>query len=316
MRVLLTGREFGDDDVEREILEAAGFEVVGSDALAPSQVIGAARGAQALLVQYAVIDAAVLRALPELRIVSRYGVGVDTVDIVEAKRRGVLVSNVPVYGGDEVAQHAAGLILGTLRHITPLDRAVRMGTWHYGSTGSLTAASELTLGVLGLGRIGRVVAQRVGPWFGRVLACDPYLDPAADAEVGVSMVDLEDLFDRSDIVSVHVPLTTETDGLIDRVLVRRLGRNGYLVNTARGGIVRVEDLLAALDADELAGAALDVLPTEPPAADDPILRHPKVVLTPHVSWYSRSSEADLRRRTAQNVVDWHAGTPTNLVNRP
>jgi D-3-phosphoglycerate dehydrogenase len=310
MKVVVSGTEFSDTDVERSVLEPAGCEVEATGAISPEDIVAVAADAQALLVQYARLDADTLAKLPTLRMISRYGTGVDNIDLDAAEQHGIVVTNVPAYGGDEVALHATSLILAGVRHLPQLDRAVRSGHWHHRAAGPLRATDELTLGVLGLGRIGRVVAERAGPWFGTVVAHD--LAPV-DVSAQVTMVGLDELFQRSDIVSVHLPLTEDTHGIVDRARLRLLGPEGYLVNTARGALVVADDLLAVIEAGELAGAALDVLPEEPPPEDHPLLRRPEVLLTPHVAWYSTASEADLRRRAAQNVLDWRDGRPCNQV---
>jgi D-3-phosphoglycerate dehydrogenase / 2-oxoglutarate reductase len=310
MRAVITATGFGDADVERAILEAAGFEVVVADVREGDQIVAAAESADALLVQYAAVDGATIGRLPALRFISRYGVGVDTIDLDAARRQGVLVSNVPRYGGDEVALHATSLILSLVRHVPGFDRSVRGGAWDHRATGPVAAAGDLTLGLYGLGTIGRTVAGRAGVWFGEVIAHDPNIQDGG----GTELVALDELFERADVVSVHVPLTRETEDAIDRRRLRLLGPGGYLVNTARGGVVRLDDLLDALDADELRGAALDVQPAEPPPPDHPVLSHPGVILTPHAAWYSEAAEHDLRRQAAENVVAWARGHPRNVVS--
>jgi D-3-phosphoglycerate dehydrogenase / 2-oxoglutarate reductase len=309
MRVIITATAFPDAEIERRALEAAGHEVTIADVSAADELVELARDAEALLVQFAGIDADTLARLPQLRFISRYGVGVDNIDLDAATARGIQVANVPVYGGDEVALHATSLILTLIRHLPGFDRAVRAGRWHYRATGSVASAAQLTLGVFGLGRIGRVVAERAGPWFGQVIAHDPHL---ADGH-GVELVGPDELFARADVVSVHVPLTPETDGAVDRRRLRLLGPGGYLVNTSRGAVVRLDDLVDALDAGELRGAALDVQPEEPPPPGHPVLSHEAILLTPHVAWYSEAAEADLRQQAAENVLAWARGAPQNLV---
>jgi D-3-phosphoglycerate dehydrogenase / 2-oxoglutarate reductase len=309
VRVLITATAFADAEIERRALEAAGHEVTTADVSAPDELVEAAQDAEALLIQFADITAHTLARLPQLRFISRYGVGVDNIDLDAATARGIQVANVPVYGGEEVALHATSLILALIRHLPGFDRAVRAGRWHYRATGSVVSGVDLTLGVFGLGRIGRVVAERAGPWFGRVIAHDPHL---ADGH-GVELVGPDELFASADVVSVHVPLTPETDGAVDRRRLRLLGPGGYLVNTSRGAVVRLQDLVDALDAGELRGAALDVQPEEPPPPGHPVLSHEGVVLTPHVAWYSEAAEADLRQQAAENVLAWARGAPQNLV---
>ncbi|MFA9444496.1 C-terminal binding protein [Egicoccus sp. AB-alg6-2] len=308
MKVVITATDFPDADIERAILEDAGHEVVVTDVSAPHRIANEAADADALLVQFAIIDRDTISQLPKLQFISRYGVGVDNIDLEAAFERNIRVANVPSYGGDEVALHATSLILALIRHLPGFDRCVRAGQWNYRDTGPVAASADMTLGLLGLGRIGRTVAERAGVWFRQVIAHDPHVID----EGAVDLVGLDELFARADVVSVHVPLTSETAGSVDRRRMRLLGPGGYLVNTARGAVVRLDDLLEALDAGELRAAALDVQPHEPPPPSHPILRHPAVLLTPHVAWYSESAEADLRRQAARNVVAWQRGKPENL----
>jgi D-3-phosphoglycerate dehydrogenase / 2-oxoglutarate reductase len=309
MKIVITATAFPDAEIERRALEAAGHEVTVADVAAADELVEVARDAEAILVQFADLDADTLARLPQLRFISRYGVGVDNIDLDAATARGIQVANVPVYGGDEVALHATSLILTLIRHLPGFDRAVRAGRWHYRATGPVASAADLTLGVFGLGRIGRVVAERAGPWFGRVIAHDPHL---ADGS-GFELVGLDELFARAHVVSVHVPLTRETDGAVDRRRLRLLGSGGYLVNTSRGAVVRLDDLVDALNAGELRGAALDVQPEEPPPPGHPVLTLEGILLTPHVAWYSEAAEADLRQQAADNVLAWARGAPQNVI---
>jgi D-3-phosphoglycerate dehydrogenase len=314
MKVVITDAEYPDiDELERPILDRAGFEIELAHCRTPEQVIQAGRGATALAVQYAPITRQVLEALPEVRIVSRFGVGVDTIDLEAAQDLGVWVANVPDYCMSEVAAHALGMALALVRHLPFFDRHVRQERWFYRSTGLLRRPSTLTLGVLGHGRIGSTLAQMANPCFREVLACDPYL-PASAWPENVRQVDHDELFSRSDVVTLHVPLTEETRNIVDRRRLAQMPPGGYLVNTARGGVVNLDDLLQALDSGHLAGAALDVLPQEPPVADHAVVSHPRVLLSPHSAFFSAEAEQELRRKTVLNIVDWALeGRPTYVV---
>ena len=303
MKVLITDFDYADVELERHILEGAGLELITAQCRTEEDVIEAGRGVSALLTQYAPITARVLAELPELRMVGRYGVGYDIVDVEAARERGVWVANVPDYGTEEVAVHALSMTLALLRHLPLYDRDVKGGRWHPASTGPLFRLKNLTLGVVGLGRIGGTVARRASPWFGKTLGCDPYLGEDAWPE-GVERAGLEEVFSESLVISLHPPLTEETRGFIDRDLLGRMPEGGYLVNTARGGLVVMDDLLWVLEEGPLAGAALDVLPHEPPAPDHPLLSNPNVILTPHAAFYSLEAEEEVRRKAALNVVSW------------
>ncbi len=303
MKVLITDFNYPDVELERRILEDAGLDLVTAQCRSEEDVIEAARGVSALLTQYARITARVMAELPELRMVGRYGVGYDIVDVEAARERGVWVANVPDYGTEEVAVHALSLALSLLRHLPLYDRDVKAGRWHSASTGPLFRLKNSTLGVVGLGRIGGTFARRASPWFGRTLGCDPYLEDDAWPE-GVERASLEEVFSESLVVSLHPPLTDETRGFIDRNLLERMPDGSYLVNTARGGLVVMDDVLWALEEGPLAGAGLDVLPQEPPPQDHPLLSNPNVILTPHAAFYSVEAEQEVRRKAAQNVVAW------------
>ena len=303
MKVLIADYNYPDVELERRVLEDAGLELVEAQCRSEEDVIEAAQGVSALLTQYARITARVMDELPELRLVVRYGVGYDIVDVRAARERGVWVANIPDYGTEEVAVHALSMALSLLRHLPLYDRDVRAGRWHSTSTGPLHRLKNSTLGVVGLGRIGGTFALRASPWFGRTLGCDPYLEDDAWPE-GVEPASLEEVFSESLLVSLHPPLTEETRGFIDRDLLERMPEGSYLVNTARGGLVVMEDLLWALEDGPLGGAGLDVLPQEPPPPDHPLLSNPNVILTPHAAFYSLEAEQEVRRKAAQNVVAW------------
>jgi D-3-phosphoglycerate dehydrogenase len=264
-------------------------------------------------VQYAPITAEVLDALPGLRLVSRYGVGVDVVDLDAARERGVWVCNVPDYGTTEVALHAVAMLLALMRNLTGHDREVHAGRWDHRLGGRLPRPGGLTLGVVGLGRIGRTTMEGAAPWFGGVVGYDPYL-PDDAWPAGVERLELPELFARSNAVTLHLPLTPETQGLVGADLLGRMPAGSFLVNTARGGLVQLDAVAQALADGRLAGVGLDVLPQEPPPADHPLLADPRALLTPHVAWYSAEAEVELRRKAARNVVSWaETGRPDYVV---
>jgi D-3-phosphoglycerate dehydrogenase len=260
------------------------------------------------------MNSRVFQALPEVRIVSRLGAGYDTVNVEDARRHGVWVANSPDYGIGEVATHALGMAISLVRHLPWFDHQVRSGGWHYASTGGLARASELTLGILGLGRIGKRMSYIARNVFGPVIACDPYLIDG-DFPAYVKRVSKEELFRKADIVSLHVPLNDETRGLVDARLLSLMKKGSYLVNTSRGAVVVLDDVVAAVDSGRLDGAALDVLPKEPPEADHPVRGHPRILVTPHAAFYSVEGERELRRKAAQNLIDWaNTGRPRYVVS--
>lgn len=303
MKVLITDFDFPGIDLEREIFEAAGMQVAHGQCRGEEQLIGAGQDCDALLVQYAQVSARVLDALPRIGIISRYGAGFDTVDTAACARRGVWVANSPDYGVGEVATHALAMALALMRHLALYDRDVRAGRWSYLSPGTIRRASEQTVGILGLGRIGKRFAHLARNCFARVIACDPYIIDG-DFPAYVERVTLEALFEHSDVVSLHVPLNDETRRMVGRGLLGLMRRGSMLVNTARGAVVDVEAVLERLDDGTLDGAALDVVPFEPLPTEHPLARHPRVLLTPHAAFYSTAAEVELRRKAALNIVQW------------
>jgi D-3-phosphoglycerate dehydrogenase len=226
----------------------------------------------------------------------------------------VWVANSPDYGVGEVATHALALALASMRHVVAYDRDIHGGRWHYLSAGPIRRATELTLGIVGLGRIGKRMAHVSRNVFRRVLACDPYIIDG-DFPAYVERRSLRDLFAESDVVSLHVPLNDETRGMIDAPLLAAMRPGSHLVNTARGAVVDVNAAVAAVGKGTLAGLALDVLPEEPVPAGSPLLADPRIILTPHAAFFSLQAERELREKAARNIVTWlRTGRPDYVVS--
>jgi len=304
-KVLFADCDFADVDLERTLLGDAGLELVLAQCRTEEQVVDAAGDAcAAILLQYAPIGERVVASLPHLGIVSRIGAGFDTVDTAACARHGVWVANSPDYGVGEVATHALALALASLRNIAAYDRDVRAGRWHYLSSGVLRRPADLTLGIVGLGRIGKRMAHVSRNVFKRVIAYDPHIIDGDFPAYVERIRSLTELALAADVVSMHTPLNDETRGLIDARFFAAARPGMTLVNTARGAVVALPDLLKALDAGILRGVALDVLPVEPVPSDSPLTRDPRVILTPHAAFFSVESEKELRRKAAQNIVSW------------
>jgi len=303
-KVLFADCDFPDIELERTLLGDAGLELVLAQCKTEEQVVAAGNECAAILLQYAPIGARVIESLPRLGIVSRIGAGYDTIDTAACSRHGVWVANSPDYGVGEVATHALALALASLRNIAAYDRDVRAGRWHYLSSGVLRRPAELTLGIVGLGRIGKRMAHVSRNVFKRVVAYDPHLIDGDFPAFVERIRSLPELALGSDVVSIHTPLNDETRGLIDARFFAAARPGMTLVNTARGAVVSLPDLLKALDAGILRGVALDVLPVEPVPAESPLTRDPRVILTPHAAFFSVEAEQELRRKAAQNIVSW------------
>ncbi|MDF2744202.1 MAG: dehydrogenase [Actinomycetia bacterium] len=313
--VVITDCDHDSVDPERAVLDGHDVELRVLRCRTPEEVAAQAGDAEVLINQYVPITGAVLDALPRCRLVVRYGVGVDNVDVAAAAERGVWVANVPDYGRDEVADHTLALALSLLRGVVVLDRSVRDGRWDLEAARPLRRLSALTWGVVGCGAIGRAVAGRAAGLGMRVVGYDL---PQVPSEPPIERVGLEELLEAADLVSLHAALTAESRHLIGQEALGRMRPTAYLVNTARGGLVDAAALLAALDTGELAGAALDVLEGEPP--DDlgwRLARHPRVVATPHAAWYSEEAFHTLKTEVAREALRVLAGDPPRSpVNSP
>jgi D-3-phosphoglycerate dehydrogenase len=312
-KILYADNNYADIGLERALFAPAGIEIVMAQCATEAEVIAAGQGCCGILLQYAPITERVVAALPDVGIVSRIGAGFDTVDTDACAKEGVWVANSPDYGVGEVATHALALALALMRNIVAYHRDIHAGTWHYLSSGELRRAGDMTLGIVGLGRIGKRMAHVSRNLFKRVIACDPYIIDG-DFPAYVGRGSLSDVFAQSDVVSLHVPLTAETRGMIDAAVLGVMKRGAFLVNTARGAVIDVDAALVALERGTLAGLALDVLPVEPVPPGSKLLHHPRVILTPHAAFYSVEAERELRRKAAQNIVTWlQTGRPDYVV---
>jgi D-3-phosphoglycerate dehydrogenase len=314
--VVVTDHVFPGLDQERAILGAAGHELrYERDARSPEDVVAAASGAVAVLNCYAPMPAEVIASLVGCRIIARYGIGLDTIDIPAATERGILVSNVPDYCIDEVSDHALALILALGRGVVRLDRSVRAGSWNPMVARPLHRLRGRTLGLVGFGRIARRLAEKAAAIGFEILATDPYVPADAVAAAGVRAVGLEELLERADVVSVHAPMTEENRHLIAAPELGRMRPGALLINTSRGPLVDLVAVREALDAGHLGGAALDVLESEPPAPDDPLFERDDVVVTPHAAFYSEEAVEEQQRKAAEQVVEALAGrVPPYAVN--
>jgi D-3-phosphoglycerate dehydrogenase / 2-oxoglutarate reductase len=313
--VVITDCDHDSVDPELAVLDGHDVELRRLACRTPEEVAAQAGDADVLINQYVPITAAVLDAVGRCRLVVRYGVGVDNVDVDAAAARGVWVANVPDYGRDEVADHTLALALAVLRGVVVLDRSVRGGGWDLEAARPLRRLSTLTYGVVGCGAIGAAVAGRAAGLGMRVVGYDL---PQVPSGPPIERVPLEALLEAADVVSLHAALTPGTHHLIGPEALGRMRPSAFLVNTARGGLIDAEALLAALDAGELAGAALDVLEGEPPdELGRRLVRHPRVVATPHAAWYSEEAMHTLKTEVAREALRvLEGGRPRSPVNQP
>jgi len=304
MKILVSDQNFGDDaQLERRLAAEAGAELALESCASEQDVAEALRRHRpdALLVQFASVGRHALEAADGLRAIVRCGVGVDNVDVAAAAERGIAVARVPDYCVDEVADHTLALILAVERGVAVLAVSAAGGAWDFRAAGSLRRLRGRTLGLLGFGRIAQEVAAR-GRGFGLAIAAhDPYVGDDDIRRLGAEPLGFSALLARSDILSVHVPLTESTRGLVDADVLAQLPAGAIVVNTARGGLVDEQALAAALRSGRLRGAALDVLESEPPPSDHPLAGAPNLLLTPHAAWYSEEAIVDLRTKAVEST---------------
>ena len=261
------------------------------------------------------LSAAALRRFQRLRMVVRNGVGFDNVDVAAARELGIPVCNVPDYGTEEVADHTLALTLALQRNVFPALQDVRRGTWQWRIAEPTRRLRGQRFGIVGAGRIGTATALRAKAFGFAVQFFDPYVASGYEKALGVDRCrDLSDLLRTSDVVSLHCPLSEETRGLIGRQEFEQMKRGSFLINTARGPVIREKDLLVALRSGHLGGVALDVVEREP-SFDPQLLEFPNCLLTPHIAFYSKQSIVDMRTSSAQNIADTlKGGLPVNVVN--
>ena len=302
MKVFITDYGFSDIHQERHIITSAGHDLLAGQCKSPEAVLEAAADADALLVQWAPITSAVINGLNKCRVIVRYGIGVDNVDLVAAKARGIPVCNVPDYCIDEVADHAVAMALSLARQLPMMDRRVRAGTWKITPDHPMPALSTMTFAAAGLGRIARAVLARAGAFGCRPAAYDPYVKPEVFAANGIMRLTLEEMFRQADVLSLHMPLTPETRHLINPATLAKMKPTAIIVNTARGGLIDTVALAEALQSGVIAGAGLDVFDPEPLSMEHPLRNCRNAILTSHVGWFSDESVPKLQRLAAEEVV--------------
>jgi D-3-phosphoglycerate dehydrogenase len=305
---------FPNLDPAREVLSQVGAELQVAAGSTPEAIMEVARDADALMVTYAKVSAEMIQHMQRCRIISRFGIGVDNVDIPAATMAHIVVTRVPDYCIDEVSDHTMALLLALVRKIPFANSHVHEGRWEMSSVVPIHRLRGSILGLFGFGRIPQLVAPKAKAFGMRVISHDPLVSPEIMNRAGVECVEFSELLRLSDHISIHAPLVPETNGLFNDDAFRKMKPTAYLINTARGSIVDEPALARALDAGYLAGAALDVMPQEPPSAS-PLFGRQNVIFTPHTSFYSVESLVDLQRKAAQEVVRVFTGNmPLNAVN--
>lgn len=316
-KVTLVDHEWEDTQLEERMFEEAGLELQILQSREKERIIEAAKTSDALLILYADIDEDILKEAQEagrLQIVSRYGIGINMVDVKAAKACGIDVANVNDYCIDEVSDHSLAFILAAARRLIPYYNDTRAGHWDFKVTDLPIRSSKATVGLLGFGKIPRRLAEKLNAIGYNVMAYDPFVSEEDMHAVHVQKATVEEIIAESDFISVHVPLIEATHHLLNREAFQAMKSSAYIINTARGPIIDEEAMIEALQNGEIAGAYLDVTETEPLPANSPLRTLPNVVLSPHAAWYSEDAFFEIRYKAIQNIIEKSEGkTPTYLI---
>ena len=321
IKVVVTDQTWGNIDIERQVLAPYGVDLVDAQCSNVEEIVAAVCKADYIITQYGALSAEVIPTLERCRVISRYGIGVDNIDLVATRKAGIPVCNVPDYCIDEVADHALALILALTRNVVVATSLVRDGEWRWpGPLDDIMVLKELSIGLVGFGRIGRAVAERLVPFKCRIIAADPVVSPDAMVMAGVQPTSLTNLLSESDVVSIHCPSNDSTRGMINAEKLAMMKPGALFVNVSRGDIVVTNDLITTLEQGHLRGAAVDVTDPEPLPPGHPLSQLDNVVITSHFAACSATSMDELRRRTAGSIALAIQGKPllssVNGVDHP
>ena len=312
-QVMITDCDHGSIEEEKEELGRIGTELILAQIRKEEDLIRVCKEADGLINQYAILNRNVLDHLTKCKVVARYGVGVDSIDLKAATDLGIIVANVPDYCIDEVASHAVAMLLTLIRKTVFFDRKVKSSQWDFRQGPPIHRIQGKTLGLIGCGKIGFEVAKRMSAFGVKVITFDPYLEKVSE---GIELEDFDTVLKESDFISIHCPLNDSTRHLIGDEALKKMEKKPMIINTSRGPIVDEKALIQALEQGLISGAGLDVLEKEPPDDQNSLLKMENVILSPHVGFYSEESISELKRRTAKNVADVLRGKrPASVVNR-
>ena len=313
--VLISDYVWEDLRIEKAILARVDTGVLVSSTGAEDDLTNLAPEAKGILTCWKPVTARVIQAAPHCVAIGRFGIGLDNIDVAEATRQGIVVTNVPSYCVEEVSDHALALLLSLARKVTFFDRAIKSGVYDLQAGTPLFRVRGKILGIVGFGKIGTVLYHKARALGLKVIVFDPYVDRASLGGFDVELEDFSGLLGRSDFISIHVPLMPGTRGLFNATALRQMKPTAFLINTSRGPLIDGEALREALDQGIIAGAGLDVLPVEPPTPGDPLAGHPRTIVTPHAAFNSEESLVELRETAAHQMAAVLSGVrPENIVN--
>jgi len=314
-KAVLIDHNYSTTQYEREIIEAAGGVFIDGEQHPLDETLALCRDAEGILCRRLQVTPEMIQTFKKCKILVRYGIGTDNINVDAATAAGIIVGHIPDYCLDEVSVHAIGLLLACVRRIITIHEKVRRGGWDVHREEPVWRMQGRTLGLIGLGKIGQAVARKMQGWGLRLLAADPYQNPSVAASLGVDLVDLDRLCRESDYVSVHVPLLPETHHLLGAREFGLMRPEAIVVNTARGPVLDTQALLEALNQRKIGQAALDVFEEEPLPLDSPMRSHPKMIVTDHTAWYSEESQIQLQKSAAREIARvCTGGLPNSLAN--
>jgi D-3-phosphoglycerate dehydrogenase len=315
-KVVITDSDYGSFEIEKEELNKIDAEVVLGQCKSEDEIIKIAKDADGLLVEYNSITRRVIESLQKCKVIARYGIGVDNIDIKAATEHGICIVNVLNYCIDEVSDHTIALLLALIRKIVLLNNTVKKGIWDFKISKPIFRLSNMELGLVGFGHIARMVSHKAQAFGLNVLAYDPYISSSIMTQNKVKKVNLEDLLAEADIISLHVPLTKTTKYMFTEKEFKLMKDKAFIINTGRGPLIKEKDLYRALKEKWIAGAALDVTEKEPIDSNNDLLKLDNIIITPHVSFYSDESLKDLQRSAAKGVAQVLKGEiPSYIVNK-
>lgn len=307
-KVLVADYDYGNTDIERRIVEDAGMIFEAAQCKSEQEVIDAAQDADAILNQYAAVKAKAIENLPNLKVISRYGTGVDIVDVEAATQKGIQVTNAPnEWCADEVADHAVTLLLSLIRKIKVYDQETRKGIWHWNSGRPIHRIRGSIVGILSYGNIAQRVGERLSGFGAKIYAHDPFQTDEQIREAGAIPVSFDKLVEESDYLIIQAPLTKNTEGMFDEKILRRMKSTAFLINTARGPIVKDEALFRALSEGWIAGAGVDDIEEEPAKQrnwepSNPLFKLDNILISPHAAYYSEEAINQVREIAASEAV--------------
>jgi len=313
-KVVLTDNIFPDLILERSMLSEVDAEFI--EVTDPAKLKEECKNADAVVNTYLQMTPDIINSMEKCKLIIRNGIGVNTIDIDACNAKGIMVANVPRYCLDEVATHTFALLLAVSRKITILNNHVKKGVWDVKNAIPVFSLQEKVLGLVGFGKIPRLVNEKAKPFGLRVVIFDPYITSEMAQEAGARKVELDELLEISDYISIHCPLTSETKGMFNKETFKKMKNTAFIINTARGPIINEPDLVNALKEGHLAGAGLDVLEKDEVDIDNKLLKMENVIITPHAAWYSEESMIRRRVHTIESVISvLNGGEPESLVNR-